>query len=273
MKKQPKYLIYATLLDSYSDYLHGDEIYQEYWGFSEDPPITEDEFIEKKRQDLIDRINRVPFDSEAADKGTAFNEIVDYLITGKPSDIMLLERIWANPETYFEENEGDKCGGNGVIAMKAIYNNRVFTFPISICKEFADYYKYAAQQVYTEAILPTKYGDVQLYGYIDELMPLSVHDIKTTGKYSAGKFKNHWQSVVYPYCLNENGNQVYDFEYNVLLINSRASGDTYETFTEYYNYVPEVDIPRLTAHVESLIEFIEAHKDLISDKKIFNKHE
>jgi hypothetical protein len=57
-----------------------------------------------------------------------------------------------------------------------------------------------------------------------------------------------------------------------LLINSCVGGDTYETFTEYYNYVPEVDIPRLTSHVESLIEFIEAHKDLITDLKIFNKH-
>jgi hypothetical protein len=258
MKKNLKYLFYATLLDSYQDYLDSDIIYQEYWGFSEEPPFTEDEFHEKKRLELIDRINRVPFDSEKADKGTAFNEIVDCMITGCNSEKMKIEKV-------FDVEEPKR-----VIALKATYNNREFTFPISICREFSEYYKGAVTQVYTEAVLPTCFGDVQLYGYIDELMPASVHDIKTTGKYSAGKFKHHWQKVVYPYCLSANGNKVYDFEYNVLLINERKYDDTYETFTEFYNYVPDTDIPRLIKHVESLIEFVETHKDLITDKKIFN---
>jgi len=257
-KQQLKYLFYATLLDAYSDYLHSDEIYQEYWGFSENPQYSEDEFREKQRLSLIDRINRVPMkweDSEKADRGSVFNEIVDCMILGKKSEKM---EISCNRE---------------VGTITAIFNERTFTFPISICREFASYYKGAIPQVQTEAVLNTKYGDVMLYGYIDELMPSSVHDIKTTGKYSVGKFRNYWQSVVYPYCLNANGNQVSDFEYNVLLINSRVSGDTYETFTEYYNYVPDVDIPRLTAHVESLIEFIEGCRDMITDKKIFNQVE
>ena len=279
MKKQLlKYLFYATLLDAYQDYLSSDEIYQEYWGYSENPPFSEDEFHEKKRLELIDRINRVPFDSEAADKGTAFNEIIDCMITCKNSEKMKITKLYEGAmETDYDEKHGIvgvvPMKTDEVIGLRVEYNYRTFDFPVSICREFADYYKGAIPQVHTEAILPTKYGDVQLYGYIDELMPSSVHDIKTTGKYSVGKFKKHWQSVVYPYCLNENGNEVYDFEYNILLINSRVSGDTYETFTEYYNYVPETDIPRLTSHVESLIEFIEAHKDLISDLKIFNKHE
>jgi len=268
--QQLKYLFYATLLDAYSDYLHSDIIYQEYWGFSEEPPFSEDDFHEKKRLELIDRINRVPFDNEAADRGTVFNAMVDYLITGIQPEKMQIEKVFADPETYFNENDGDKCNGKGVVALKATYNGRTFTFPLSICKEFSDYYKEAIPQIRTEAILTTKYGDVKLYGDIDELMPSSVHDIKTTKKYTAGKFKNHWQSIVYPFCLNENGNQVYNFEYNILLINSRVSGDTYETFTEHYNYVPEVDIPRLITYVESLIEFIEDHKDLIIDRKIFN---
>jgi hypothetical protein len=48
-------------------------------------------------------------------------------------------------------------------------------------------------------------------------------------------------------------------------------GNTYETFTEHYAYVAERDIPLLAGHVEGLIEFIEAHREVITDRKIFNK--
>jgi hypothetical protein len=162
--QQPKYLFYATLLDGYQDYLGSDKIYNEYWGFSEDPPMSEEEFQEKKRLELIDRINRVPFDNEKADRGTAFGEVVDCLILGRKSKKM---DISSNREA-------------GTIT--AVYNSRTFVFPISICKEFSDYYKDAIPQVYVEAILPTRYGNVKLYGYLDELMPMSIHDVKTTGK-------------------------------------------------------------------------------------------
>lgn len=255
MKEQLlNYQFYATLLDAYQDFLCSDKIYNEYWGFSENPPHTEEEFHEKKRQDLLDRINRVPFDSEKADRGTAFNEIIDCMILNQKSDKM---EIYSNRETR---------------TITAEYNSRIFTFSIDICKEFADYFAGAIPQMFVEAVLPTKYGNVKLYGYLDELMPMCVHDIKSTGKYSSFKFKEHWQHRVYPYCLNENGIYVNDFEYNILLINERKSGDTYETFTENYTYEPERDIPLLTAHVEGLIEFIEAHRDVITDLKIFNQH-
>jgi hypothetical protein len=279
MRKPLKYLIYATLCDAYQDYMDSDKIYNEYWGFSENPPMTEEEFHEKKRLELIDRINRVPFDSEKADRGTAFNEIVDCIIAGRNSEKMKIEKVYRQI-IYGQTDDcdaGERCADveqtNEVIALKADYNNRSFVFPISVCREFADYYKGATPQAYTEAVLHTRYGDVQLYGYIDELMPMCIHDIKTTGKYTAGKFKSHWQHIVYPYCLQSEGNNVSDFEYNVLLINERTGGNTYDTFTEHYSYNAERDIPMLTNHVESLIEFIETHKGLISDKKIFNQHE
>ena len=254
---QLKYRFYATLLDSFQNYLKSDEIYSMYWGGNENPPFTFEEFEKKQYQNLIDRINRVPMnweDSEKADKGTAFNEIVDCIIDKRKSDKMQIE---SDKET-------------GII--KAQYNEREFVFPISLCREFADYYKGATTQILTEAVLPTHYGNVLLYGYIDELMPKSIHDIKTTGMYSAGKFKDHFQHYVYPYCLRLNGNDVSDFEYNVAVIKETKKAINYETFTEFYSFVPERDIPILTAFVEQLIEFIEANKHLITDKKIFNKH-
>jgi len=102
---------------------------------------------------------------------------------------------------------------------------------------------------------------------IDELMPTSIHDIKTTEKYKAGKYRNNWQHVVYPYCLNEWENNVRDFEYNVAVFGKTG---LYNTFTEYYAYNRDRDAKRLTIHVESFIEFLEANRHLITDKKIFN---
>jgi hypothetical protein len=250
--KGVKYQIYPTLLDAYQGWLSSSETYQQYWGNSEDPSKTEDEFDKEQFQSLIDKINRVPMkweDSEAADKGTAFNEAVDCLIAGRKSEKMDLKSI---RET-------------GLIT--ADYNKRQFIFPIALVREVADYFKGAFSQIFTEAILPTKYGPVLLYGYIDELLASSIHDIKTTGKYSAGKYRNNWQHVVYPYCLNYNGNEVIDFEYNIVLL---GTGTSYTTYTEYYRFDATKDTTRLQLFIERFIEFLEVNRDLITDKKIFN---
>lgn len=252
--KNLKYIFYATLLDKFQSYISSSDIYQEYWGFSENPEFTEEEFHEKQRLSLIDTINRVPFESDAADKGTVFNEIVDCLILNKKSSKM---EISSDCET-------------GLIT--ATYKNKYFIFPISLCVEFSNYYKGAIPQVRTEAVLETSRGNVLLYGDIDELMPVSIHDIKTTKKYSVGKFKRNWQHKVYPYCLNNNGCNISEFEYNIAVINETKKGISYETFTEYYAYNQERDIQLLRNHVENLIDFIESNRDLIIDKKIFNQH-
>lgn len=247
--KMLSYQFYATLLDAYQGFVGSSEIYQQFWGFSENPELTEEEFEEKQKQSLLDRINRVPFDSEAADQGTAFNEVIDCWLMGKKSSKM--------------DIRSDK--ENGIIT--AMYNNRTFIFPISLCWEFVNYYQGAVPQMYTEGILSTHYGDVKLYGYLDELMPFRIHDIKMTSKYSAGKFKKHWQHIVYPFCLHQQGIKLNDFEYNIAVMTKSS----YSTYTEFYSYVPERDIPLLKNHVEGLIEFLNDHKDLITDKKIFNQ--
>lgn len=251
MKQPLNFKFYATLLDSFNDYIHSDMVYNRYWGFSENPPFTEEEFQQKQFEELINKINRVPFESEAADRGTAFNEVIDCMIEGRKSEIMEL--------TSFKENN----------VIQADYKDWRFMFPLDLCREFANYFKGALTQQLVEAILPTAYGNVLLYGYIDELMPISVHDIKTTGRYSAFKFKNHFQHLVYPYCLIENGNDVRIFEYNIVELRDLKGGMTWETFTESYTFVSDRDIPILTRHCEQLIEFLNENKALITDKKIF----
>ena len=246
---QVMYNFYPTLLDAFWSYLNSSKMYQKFWGFSEDPSKTEEEYEKEQFQSLIDKINRVPFDSEAADKGTAFNEVVDCILLNKKSDKM---------ELTSSDN-----------SITAKYNNRTFVFDKSICKEFAEYYKDAIPQVYVYGNIQTKYGIVNVYGYLDELMPLKVHDIKTTTKYEAFKFQNNFQHIVYPYCLCQMGNDIKDFEYNILVWDK--TGLTGAIITESYTYVPERDDERLRLHCELFIEFIEANKDLITDLKIFNK--
>lgn len=266
--------IYPTLIDGFTDYLNSDVIYERYWGWSENPPHTLEEFRQKQFQSFIDRINRVPFDSEAADKGTAFNEIVDCVIEHRKSDKVDVQYIYApivmgqvdncDPDERWADVEYDT---SKVVGLRAYYNNRVFDFDIKLVREFADYYKGALTQQFVSAIVPTAFGNVEVYGYVDELMPQSIHDIKTTSKYSVGKFKDHAQHLVYPYCYWKNGMPPMPFEYNVAEIDRYGR---WETFTESYMFVPERDVPILVAKCEDLIRFLLENRNLITDKKILN---
>lgn len=250
MRQPHKFNIYPSLLDAYANYLASEDTWMRFWGQSDTPSVTLEDFETKQFATLIDKINRVPIpweDTEKMDRGTAFNNLIDALITGKKSE------------------DTSSLDGH----YRASYNRREFEFPKAICAEFYRYFKDAMPQVFCEAILPTKYGDVRLYGYIDELMPAAIHDIKVTGSYEAWKFKNKWQRVVYPYCINAIGGNVSDFEYNILLVIENKDGIYYETKTEYYNYT-DADKDRLTAFVEDFIIFLETNKDKITDKKIFN---
>lgn len=247
--RRPRYKFYATILDAFYGYVNSDAVWEKYWGWSENPPHTPEEFHELQFKELIDRINRVPFDNEKADRGTAFNELVDALIENRKPERMEVGR-----------NAENTC-------YTVAYNNRTFVFPISLCREFAGYFKGALTQQRVEAILPTAFGDVLVYGFIDELMPTVVHDIKTTGSYTVGKFKSHFQHLVYPYALIQNGNDIRTFEYNIVEFNK--GGFVVDTYTETYVFEPVRDIPILTSHCEDLIRFLEENKDLITDRKIF----
>lgn len=116
-------------------------------------------------------------------------------------------------------------------------------------------------------LFPGKGWEQKEYGLIDELMPTSVHDIKTTGSYTVGKFKDHHQHLVYPYALMQNGSDVRTFEYNIVEFNK--GGYVVDTYTETYVFNPERDIPILTNHCEEFIRFLEENRKLITDTKIF----
>lgn len=240
-----EYRFSPTLLDRYEGYINSSRIYQEYWGFSEEPSKTEEEFEKEQFQGLIDTINRVPFESEAADKGTAFNEVIDCIIENRTSESMVIK-------SYKE---------SGVIAVQ--YKEHLFNFPFDICVEFGKYLSGALTQQWVNGQLETTKGKVHFVGCIDQLLPFKVCDTKTLSKYSAFKFRHNWQHVVYPFCLNQNGIHINDFEYVIT--------DFKSTWTEHYVFNETTDVPRLIEHCEGLIEFIELNKHLITDKRVFNK--
>lgn len=244
MKKPAKYRFSPTLLDSFSCYLNASKIYNEIWGNSENPNKTEDEFEQEQYQQLINRINKVPIDwenTEAIDKGTAFNEVIDCMILEQNSNKMKINKV------FFE---------NKISGIEAVYNNRAFVFPIDLCRDFSTYLKNAIPQVYVEGVLETKYGEIELHGYIDELLPFKVVDIKTTNNYKAFKYRDYWQRIVYPFLLNQNGNTINDFEFVVT--------DFKRSWVENYTYNENEDIPKLTDVCERFIEFIEANNELIT---------
>lgn len=252
MNPNPRYRIYPTLLDAFTQYEQAESVYEQYYGWSENPSITLEEFCAQRRQELLDRINRVPFESEAADRGTVFNELVDCLIEcRKPR-----EGITAEP---YE-------GVNGTM-IRATYKEQEFIFPRCIIQSFADHFNGALTQQLVSAPIGTEYGVVELYGYIDELMPLSVHDIKTTSSYSMGKYKDHAQHLVYPYCLYQQGCKVYLFEYNILELDKKGAPSG--IYKEVYRFNPVRDSLILRDKVEAFIRFLEEHKAEITDKKVF----
>ena len=52
-----KYKIYPTLLDAFRRYRHAYELWEDYYGFSEDPKHTAEEFEQKCLEELLDKIN------------------------------------------------------------------------------------------------------------------------------------------------------------------------------------------------------------------------
>lgn len=254
--KQPSYRIYPSLLDKFDKYLRADEEVENFWNIDNETgeyKRSPEEIEESLKQDLLDAINRVPFESEAADKGTAFNAIIDCYVHCE--NHVPTER---SPYSII----GDKETNTIQVAFPAtdIAPARHFLFDRQWCIEQAEYFKGSLSQVYVSAILPTQYGNVELYGFIDELRKDVVYDIKSTSKYEFGKYAHGWQRHVYPYCLIASGQMesIKAFEFTAYALKggtSRTPLISGTQYPEYYTYNHEQTVKLLTAHVEHFIEF------------------
>lgn len=272
--KEPILYISPTLLDSFCNYLNAENNWIKFYGDSDEPSISLADYETQEFNNLIDRINRKPHEPiEAADRGTCFNDIVDTLLNGKPCGRTKMERV--------NDTQGN------VVGIKTTLPDSPFTFffDVDFCREAAAYfgkggsdYDKCVNQLLVEADIETKYGVVNLYGFIDEMRRDTVYDIKTTSRYEFGKYMHYNQRYVYPYCLIESGmmNEVNFFEFTAYALKggtSRTPLITGTRYSEVYNYNHEEAKLHITQTLERFIDFINANKELITDTNIFTRHE
>lgn len=259
----PRYRIYPSLLDKFQALLDVEQTVEEFWNLDSEGEYKEtaDEMSDRLERELLDAVNRVPREPiEAADKGTCFNEVIDCLISHRKCE-------YEGMTIYSEE-----MGENRVITAKL--NGFTFHYDVAMCKEVAEILKGAISQHRCEATIDTKFGEVELYGYIDEIVEDVVVDIKTTSRYDFGKFSKGWQRHIYPYCLVASGQmkEVSGFEFLVVVWKGGTSRTPVLSGTingEWYDYHHDQSEVAIRQICERFIEWLEAHRGQITDKKIF----
>ena len=274
-----------SLIDAYQTFLDSEALYEKFFGSSEEPSLTYQEYEQQKFQELIDKINRVPFESEAASRGSCLNEIVDCIIMKVKStrdDITV--KTLSSFEKLCEDGAWDMVENKPLayeqwfetIKQPCIWvknGDFEFYFDIAFCKRLAEYFKDSLCQIYTEASIDTKYGKVLLYGYPDYVRGDMVYDLKTTNKYEFCKYSKYWQQHVYPYTLTESGKckDIAAFEFTAFQMKGGTArspliyGDMYP---EVYVYDHKRSTEALRGICERFHEFLVNNKALIRDEKI-----
>jgi hypothetical protein len=136
-----------------------------------------------------------------------------------------------------------------------------YGFEKGIVDELSNYVYGSVTQVLCETTLKTAYGLVNLYGYADYVQANRIIDLKYAEKYDLLKYYESSQRLIYPFCFNEQGNQIEYFDF--LASNGR------EIFLETYRYKPDEDIPKIVFLCEQFIEFLIENRKSITDKKVF----
>lgn len=289
MSQQPKYFFAPTLLDAFCDFINAESIWSKYWGDADEPKISLADYEEQSYQAILDRINRVKGEPiEAAEKGTAWNDLVDTLLHNKQCGHTKFVRLGLDAIGNYVPTQS-----NEVVGIRCVTDNFTFDFDYQFALQAAMYFgkrvtvdgveintypsDKCVSQVLVCANIETRYGVVELYGFIDEMRRDTIIDIKTTSHYEFGKYANYNQRFVYPYCIIESGmaEEVNFFEFTAYALkggNSHTPLITGTQYSEVYNYNHEEATKRIKDTCERFIEFIEANRDKITDKNIFTKH-
>ena len=266
-------------MDKFQKFLDSDQEFESFWNQTDDGEYkrTLDEISADNEQQLLDAINRVDHEeSEAADKGTCFNEVIDCMVHNrKPErkDIRIEVVGVDGGKCIAAYKYADKDAELENFSQDTFAPMFTFYFDIEMCRTVASKYAGALSQHYTQAEIQTSYGSVLLYGYIDEWIKDKVIDIKTSKSYEFGQFDNRWQRFVYPYCLTEEGFEVNSFEFHMLKwrggtkTNPVLSADFYN---EVYPYNHSRATNNLRQFLEQFIGYIECNRDKITNKRIFN---
>lgn len=315
MKTQhkPNYAFSPSLLDAFQrmvdtkaeDFFYQDEAgaWHINWNEAEESlHYSEEEVDALLKQEFIDKVNKVETPpSEAASKGTAFNEIVDCLVLKrKPTNPSVIIKTIRSGEDLYDARikkmsyEADELGKDvvpellpkqesvdqfakiGVPFIYASLDGFEFFFDKDFCLEAAEYFKDSIAQYYTKCMLETAKGTVELHGYIDYLRRDRLYDAKTTKRYTFGDFQKKWQRYTYPFALIESGmmNEVNSFEFTVYLLKGGSGRTPLISGTQYrevYTYDHEQARKMLTQQCERVAEFLEENRELITNLKVFGE--
>lgn len=183
-----RYRISPSLLNKFSDWLNSYELYEKFWGDCENPSMTALGFEAKQRAELLSYINREPQPlSEAADRGTCLNEIVDRLIGAIPNAGVNVEQ---------------KIGPEWVASR----NGFVFHFDDELCEDLATLFRTAIPQYHLCHTYEIGRGcEIELHGYADYIFPTQIYDLKTTTKYEGERYRTNWQRQIYPLIAIDSG--------------------------------------------------------------------
>ena len=163
------YNFWATLLNDFSHYQNeaGYEKGEEFFPF-----VTE--------QDMIDKLNRVPFEStEAMNKGTAFESAVAF----NDANIKVDDKQYSFDKELVLTLHEMVTGGAYQKGLK-------YTITFDDCR-------------------------VNFYGYSDFIKRDTIIDLKTTGQYTFPKFDKSFQHKVYLLGANQMGYELNKFQYLV----------------------------------------------------------
>lgn len=260
--RTPDYRIYPSALKAFQDFLDYELIAEESWNkLNGEYKRSPAEMELKLEIDLINTINRVDKGPmEAADKGTAFNEVIDCIIENRDSsrdDCRIFRVNWPNCK---------------VPVYRAEINGFTFDFHRQTCEQIAEKFEGSMPQYLAKGYMQTHYGLVEFYGYIDEWIGNVMVDLKTTSKYTFGKYERGWQHHLYPWCMVESGlcTEIDSFVYYVV---EWAKGTNpilvKNTYEEVYTYDHERSGRKLREMSEQFISWLESRREFIQDKRIF----
>ncbi len=143
--------------------------------------------------------------------------------------------------------------GNHSLLMDSEFESDGFKFDSAIVQKIAKKLCNAKkQQEFIQANVSTSVGLINVYGFIDYSYDDMFVDLKTTGSYKKDK--------CYPLLAQLNGRPVNKFNYLVT--------DFKDAYVEPYLHNSSMTDEFLFNLVE-FTEFLEANRDLITDKKIF----
>lgn len=242
-----KFVIYPSLMDSYRRMTEADG----------------SEEREKRMGEFLAALNREPREpSMYAARGTALNLLLDSLLTGQLIDDSyepLLHQFEATSDRYIDSITVDGFR---------------FDFDVALEETIGDMIEEGmSAQVYTEAVIDTDHGAVQLYGYPDYIGMTEVVDLKTTASYQPGNYRDYWQRRVYPYTLVASG-MMADIDSFRFVVAELATDRAGVIGGKVYDETYPVDIAESEREIRTfldgeLLPWMIDNNESINDRKVF----